>query len=62
MIGLLVYIVGLFVYYCNTVYLDLRVYECDHSPHIDVAQVNPRSLSVTARHVLTKTAHFEQFC
>ena len=33
-----------------------------HSPHIDVAQVNPRSLSVTARHVMAETAHFEQFC
>ena len=34
----------------------------NHSPHIDVAQVNPRSLSVTTRHVLAETAHFEQFC
>ena len=33
----------------------------NHSPHIDVAQVNP-SLFVTTRHVWTKTAHFEQFC
>ena len=29
-----------------------------HSPHIDVAQVNTRSFSVTARHVLAETAHF----
>ena len=34
----------------------------DHSPHIDVAQVNPRCISVCKRHVFTETAHFEQFC
>ena len=33
----------------------------EHSPHIYVAQVNP-ALSVTARHVSTETARFEQFC
>ena len=33
-----------------------------HSPHIDVARVNPRCISVSRRHVLTETAHFEQFC
>ena len=33
-----------------------------HSPHIDVAQVNPRCISVSRCHVLAETAHFEQFC
>ena len=32
-----------------------------HSPHIDVAQVNPRCISVGRHHVLKETAHFEQF-
>ena len=30
--------------------------------HTDVAQVNPRSLSVTACHIWEENAHFEQFC
>ena len=37
----------------------LFVYQSlQHSPHTG----QPRSLSVTTRHVSTKTAHFEQFC
>ena len=41
---------------------DLDCYELMHSPHMDVAQVNPRCISVSRSHVLAETAHFEQFC